>query len=232
MQRSRRSNRVGAALTCLALACLALTACTSGAPVSGPGDALAKVTPTPTPAPTPTVEPTPEPPPESAPFDLVVGDIQVASTSNAGMFGGGDDPVDDAAALAGVQAAEARLEAFLNAMFVQRTTMFSGDAAAALAPVAPLGEPELLGLGMLARDDVWGTVAGSAHATAQVQATGSSVGTVTLFWSASLDLTLVEVRGPVEQSGVAAFVDRGAGMQLVSVEARTTYGGDLAGVVG
>lgn len=233
---STRRGRTGAAsarplaAAVLLGAALLLSGCTIAAPVTGPGEPLAKVTPTPTPTATPTPE-GPQPLAESAPLDLVITDIQIASTSNAGLFGAADTAVDDAAALAGVQAAEARLEGFLNAMFVQRATLLSADAVAALAPVAPLGEPEMLGLGLLPRDDVLGTVARSAQGTAQVQVTGSTVSTVTLFWSASVDLSLVEATGPVEQSGVAAFVDRGAGMQLVSVESRTTYGGDLTGVV-
>ena len=185
----------------------------------------------PTPTPTPTPEPTPTAPAPAAPFTVTVDHIQIASTSNAGMFAAAEPAVNDGAALAAVNAAKARLEVFLNAMFVDQGTRLSEAGIAAIVDPATLVPEARSGLGAIARDDVVGTVTGAAAATAQVQIEGDVPGTVTLFYSASFDLLLADVGGPVQQQGSASFVDRGAGMTLVAIDATTTFGGDLAAVL-
>ena len=101
------------------------------------------------------------------------------------------------------------------------------------AAVATLLDPTSLppearqGLGVLDRPDVLGVTDVAAATTAQVQMDTTRLGTVTLFWSTSATLVLTGVTGPVTQTGVASFVERGAGPELVALEADTTYGGDL-----
>lgn len=216
-------------LACVLLLVLS-TGCTAAPHALDQPIALVKASPTPTPTATP--QPTSQPLPPSAPFVLGVNDIQLANTSNAAMFAAGEPPVDEAVALDAVRAATARLEGFLNAMFVAPDTRLTSAAIATVLDPSGLVPGAAEGLGVLARDDVLGTVAGSAAATAQVQLEQATLGTVTLFYSASLELVLEQARGPVAQQGVASFVDRGAGMQLVAIEADTTYGGALAEVLG
>lgn len=203
-----------------------LAGCTRAAlPVALDPEPLVKVTPTPTPTPTPTQ---PEPLPPADPFELVVAEVQLASTSNAGMFGVAEPPADRAVAEAAVAAAADRLTAFLDAMFVAPATRLSPAAVGVVLDPATVPPDHQAGLGVLQAPTLLGTVTGQAEAVGHVLLDGTRVGAVSLIYTASLELVLADARGPVTQHGVASFVDRGTGPVLVGIEARTTFGGDLA----
>ena len=226
LRRSPSGPRRALALVLVLL--LGLAACTSGAPVIADGETLVKVTPTPTPEEVvPTTPPVPQPLPQGPSVQVRVDGVQLASTSSDGIFGAAPAPVDPAVAGQWVTAASDRLRDFVNAMWVNTDTMLSDAAVATLLDPASLPPEARHGLGVLDRPDVLGVTDVAAATTVQVQMDTTRLGTVTLFWSTSATLVLTGVTGPVTQTGVASFVERGAGPELVALEADTTYGGDL-----
>ena len=226
LRRSPSGPRRALALVLVLL--LGLAACTSGAPVIADGEALVKVTPTPTPEEVvPTTPPVPQPLPQGPSVQVRVDGVQLASASSDGIFGAAPAPVDPAVAGQWVTAASDRLRDFVNAMWVNTDTMLSDAAVATLLDPASLPPEARQGLGVLDRPDVLGVTDVAAATTVQVQMDTTRLGTVTLFWSTSATLVLTGVTGPVTQTGVASFVERGAGPELVALEADTTYGGDL-----
>ena len=211
---------------------LSAGACTTGGPVTATGEALAKATPTPTPTvAVPTAPPEPQPLPQGPPVEVRVDGVQLASTSSDGIFGAAPAAVDPAVAGQWVTAASDRLRDFVNAMWVSTDTMLTDVAVATLLDPASLPPEARQGLGVLDRPDVLGITDVAAATTAQVQMDTTRLGTVTLFWSTSATLVLTGVSGPVTQTGVASFVERGAGPELVALEADTTFGGDLQAVL-
>lgn len=185
--------------------------------------------------PQPTAPPSSEPLPQAAPFSVTLEGVAVVSANNAEILGSAAAAPDTAAAHSAAAGAAAALGEYLNAQFVRRDTFFSiagvegllaGETRAAVASEG------LRALGVLDRDDVRGTVSGTAVATAQVVIDGAAVHSVALDYTATFRLALAAGEGPVEQTGTVAFVMRDGAWQAVLADVSLAFGGALEAALG
>ncbi|WP_370327471.1 hypothetical protein [Euzebya sp.] len=225
---------MGRLLTALVLIAL-LGACTSD-PVAPPPSEPAEASPSPggatrvaTAPPTPSPPPTPLP---AEPFATVLGDVTVVNTDNDAIYGRPVAPYDPDVAHAVVQEAVGRLDRFLNAQFADPATRLSAAGIGALIDPALLDEPTRAALGELGRDDVVTTRTGTSSATARLLVVGTAVDAVELGYTATFDLVLDDVEGPVEHTGVVVFTPLQGTLTVGGVQPTTTFGGDLGTVLG
>lgn len=215
-------------------------------PMTRGQDQVAKVTATPIP-PTP-IPSTPSPAPTASPTTLgplaqgtalltAVEQVHTIAGDNHALFGGPSRPINQAAANRAVNLASDALNAFLNAQFVNRDTMFSEAGIAVLVAPGALDQATREALGLINagpvntakinRDTILGTRTGSASAVADVLIDGDVVQAVTLRYASTVDLVTTEGEGPVSHVGVITFVPVDGALQMVAIQPTTTFGGNL-----
>lgn len=162
---------------------------------------------------------------QGQPFDLDIHRIRLVNADNAEIVGGRPTPVDHGAAERAVEACRAKLEAFLNAQFVDEGTWFSeAPLAQLLTPraQASLTAADRAGLGVIA-PDVARTFTGPTSAVAQVVIEGSKTHLVHLWYATKLTVELADgTTSAVDQRGSVTFSLTGDGWRAQAVDVDLT----------
>lgn len=212
--------------------------------------------PTPEPTPTPTSEPSPEPLPEAEPFQTRVTRIDILDADNAVLYGGTGPRPSEPAVLQAVDDAVRQLDSFLDAQFVSIPTRLGVQGVAVLVDPGLLDADTRGALGVVPEvvsEFVLGTSTGASQASAHVIVSGDVVETVSLTYSATLDLTLLSsvsgvdsgtdtdsgndtplsaITDTVTHDGVVVFMPSADGLHLQALEPHISYGPELQQVLG